>query len=80
MKIIVSPVGYRMDSANSGAPVVTLTGRKAIMTRWAPLWDFGQCFDVFWPLSPRYKPRKKSEKNGFFDYTFIKTLTSPLQI
>lgn len=51
-----------MDSANSGVPVVTMTSRKAIMTRWAPLWDFGQCFDVFWPLSPWYKPRKKSGK------------------
>ena len=81
MKIIVSPVGYRMDRASSGAPVVTLTGRKAIMTRWAPLWDFGLCFDVFWPLSPWNKPRKKiKEKNGFFDYTFIKILTSSLQI
>lgn len=27
--MIVSPVGYRRDSANSGASVVILTGRKA---------------------------------------------------
>lgn len=69
MKMIVSPVGYRRDSANSGASVVTLTGRKAIMTRWAPLWDSGQCFDVFQPLSPWYKPRKNSRRKWFFDYT-----------